>query len=75
MWPLADSKLCTACAGDAGNMRNVEAVEGVARRKGGKAGVGDVGGLGAPANCDGLGALKGDGNALAEETRQGGGGS
>ena len=56
-------------------MRNVEVVEGVARRKGGGARVGDVKGHGTPANRDGLGALKGDGNALAEETRQGGGGS
>ena len=37
--------------------------------------MGDVEGYGAPANRDGLGSLKGDGNALAEETRQGGGGS
>ena len=36
----------------------------------GKAGVGDVKGHGAPANCDGQGALKGNKNALAEETRQ-----
>ena len=56
-------------------MRNVEAVEGVARRKGGEAGVGDVEGHSKAANRDGLGALKGDGNALAEEIRQGGGGS
>ena len=56
-------------------MRNIEAVEGVARRKGGKAGVGDVEGHGAPANRDGLGALKGDGDAQGEESRQGGGGS
>ena len=46
-------------------MRNVEAVEGVARRWGGEAGVGDVEDHGAQANGDGLGALKGDGNALA----------
>ena len=37
--------------------------------------MGDVEGHGAPANRDGLGAMKGDGNALAEETRHGGGGS
>ena len=35
--------------------------------------MGEVEGPGAPANRDGLGALKGDGNALAKETRQGGG--
>ena len=35
----------------------------------------DVEGHGAPASCDSLGALKGNENALAEETRQGGGGS
>ena len=33
--------------------------------------MGDVGGHGVPASRDGLGALKGDENALAEETRQG----
>ena len=33
--------------------------------------MGDVEGNGAPASRDGLVALKGDGNALAEETRQG----
>ena len=55
-------------------MSNVEAVEGVARRHGGKAVVGDVREHGALANRDGLGALKGDENALMEETRQGGGG-
>ena len=75
MWPPANSKLCTVYAREAGNMCNIEAVEGVARRYGGETGVGDVEGQGMPANRDGLGALKGDKNALAEETRQGGGGS
>ena len=75
MWPPANNKLCTACAWNAGNMRNVEAVEGVARWQGRVAGVGNVEGLGAPANRDSLGARKGDENALAEETSQGGGGS
>ena len=37
--------------------------------------MGDVDGHGAPANRDGLGLLKGDGDALAEKTRQGGRGS
>ena len=37
--------------------------------------MGDVKGHGALVNCDGMGALKGDGNALAGETRKGGGGS
>ena len=56
-------------------MRNVKAVEGVARQWEGEVCVGDDEGHGAPANRNGLGTLKGDGNAMAEEARQGGGGS